>query len=153
MEPTFDLIAAHRYFSAECFNLAWDEMEKADRSPEDDERMLLLAFSSYYHWMQRPDCTPTTRSVGCWQISRIYALLGQSQSSSFWASRALGFSLEPGVEPFYRGYAYEALARAACLAKLDKFSGTYLALAHEQADMVTDEESRKMLLADLADLE
>jgi hypothetical protein len=158
-EPTFDLTAAHRFFSADCFNRAWDEMDKANRSPEDDETMLLLAFASYYHWTQRPDCTPTARSVSCWQISRIYALLRQAQSASFWAGRSLGFSLEEGVEPFYRGYAFEALARAALLSaraesksKLDQIAATYLAQAHEEAEKIVDEESRQMLMADLASL-
>ena len=30
-QPGFDLQAAHRYFSAACFNQAWDLIDKADR--------------------------------------------------------------------------------------------------------------------------
>ena len=36
--PEFDIVAAHRYFSAQCFNRAWDLIEKTDRTPENDQR-------------------------------------------------------------------------------------------------------------------
>lgn len=53
--PDFDRIAAHRYFSAECFNQAWDLIEKPQRTAEDNEKMLLLSIASLWHWTQRPD--------------------------------------------------------------------------------------------------
>jgi hypothetical protein len=33
MSANFDLAAAHKYFSAHCFNAAWDLIEKKDRTP------------------------------------------------------------------------------------------------------------------------
>jgi hypothetical protein len=51
----FDVDAAHKYFSAECFNRAWDLIEKKDRSPEENDTMLALSMSSFWHWTQRSD--------------------------------------------------------------------------------------------------
>lgn len=52
----------HEAFSGGCFNKCWTLIEKADRSPEDVEDMLLLAQASLWHWKQRNDCTPMNLS-------------------------------------------------------------------------------------------
>ena len=115
-EPEFDVVAAHKYFSAECFNRTWGFIEKADRTPEDDEQMLLLTFASQWHWSQREDCASTNVSVGYWQISRVYSLLGQAENARKYGQLSLdALKGETGL-PFYFGYAYEALARAEMVA-------------------------------------
>ena len=80
-KPDFDLTAAHRYFAAECFNRAWDLIDKPVRTPEEDQDMIHLNQASLYHWSQREDCTNRNLSVGNWQASRIYALLGQADNA------------------------------------------------------------------------
>lgn len=63
--PEFDLAAAHRYFSAECFNRAWDLIEKPDRTPEEDEEMIIRPNqASLYPWNQIEDCTHKNLSWG-----------------------------------------------------------------------------------------
>ena len=62
--PDFDLEAAHKYFAAYCFNHAWDLIEKADRTPEDDRALVALNQASLFHWSQRPDNDDKRRSVG-----------------------------------------------------------------------------------------
>ena len=56
-QPAFDLAAGHRFFSAHCFNSAWEMIDKATRTVAEAEQMLLRAFASLYHWTQRADCT------------------------------------------------------------------------------------------------
>ena len=58
-EKILDLAAAHSYFSAACFNEAWEYLEKADREAWDTEQMLRLCYASFYHWTQRDDASPT----------------------------------------------------------------------------------------------
>ena len=58
----FDLPTAHRHFAATCFNAAWELIDKPDRTPAEDEQMLLRTFASFYHWTQRADCTAENRS-------------------------------------------------------------------------------------------
>ena len=103
--PSFDLEAAHRFFSANCFNRAWDLMDSPDRSREDGLRMLALSQASIFHWMNRPDVTDKNLSVGYWQASRVLALLGQPAAARWLAD--VSFSYSHGQAPFLRGYAYE----------------------------------------------
>jgi hypothetical protein len=148
--PEFDLAAANKYFSADCFNRAWDLMDKPARSPEEDRMMVLLNQASLYHWSQRPDNTDKSRSIGYWQASRIQALLGNSVEARHHADICLEYSRD--LEPFYLGYAYEALARAASLTGDRAGFENYLSEARALAQKVTSQEDREALLKDLANI-
>lgn len=149
-KTSFDLNAAHRYFSAECFNRAWDLIDKPTRTSKEDQSMLQLGLTSLWHWSQRPDCTPTSLSVGYWQVSRIYALLYQSDLARQYGQLCLQVSQGEGILPFYLGYAYEALARAEAVAGNEVKKKEYLALANHVAERITDSDARWPLLSDLA---
>ena len=108
-ETHFDLVAAHKHLSAWCFNRAWDLIEKPDRTEAEIRLMEALSYVSIFHWISRQDCTDKNLSVGYWQASRIQALIGNAQEAMRHARTCLGYSTN--LEPFYLGYAYEALAR------------------------------------------
>lgn len=146
--PEFDLTAAHRHFSAACFNGVGELIDKPDRSPDEDRLMVSMAHASLYHWQQRPDCTSRSLSVGYWQLSRVYALLGQADNARQHAQLCLAHS--QNEEPFYLGYAYEALARASTIAGLRMFARTMLAKGREQATLVNNDTKRDLLESDLA---
>ncbi len=79
--PPFDLAVAHRFFSAQCFNDAWDLVGKADRTPGEDEYLISVCHASLWHWRCRADCTGRHLSIGYWQLSRVYALVGEAANS------------------------------------------------------------------------
>jgi hypothetical protein len=58
-------------------------------------------------------CNVPAVETTSWQASRIQALIGNVQEAIHHAQTCLGYSAN--LEPFYLGYAYEALARAARL--------------------------------------
>ena len=147
--PDFDVAAAHKYFSAECFNQAWDLIDKTDRTPEENETMIGLSIASTWHWTQRADCAPANLSVGYWQTSRIYALLGQADNARHYGQLSLGALQGDDVPPFYRGYAYEALARAESVAGNKTKMEAFLAEARRAAEAVTEADGKQALLADL----
>ena len=149
--PDFDVAAAHKYFSAHCFNSAWDLIDKTDRTPDDDRLMVALNQASIYHWLQRDDCNDQRLSVGYWQASRIQALLGEAAQARRFADICL--SLSADLKPFYLGYAHEALARAHRLGGDASATQRHLTLAHELAARVDDKDEREMLLADLQQLQ
>ncbi len=149
--PDFDLATAHKYFAAQCFNQAWDLIEKAGRSPEEDHLMEALNQASIYHWLQRPDCSNQSLSVGYWQASRIQAILGNAPEALRHARVCLAYSA--GLAPFYLGYAHEALARAQALAGNSAAAAQDLRLALELAGRVEDKGDREALLADLKHLQ
>jgi len=151
-KPDFDLQAAHKYFSAECFNRAWDLIDKPRRSPAEEEKMLLLSLASLWHWTQREDCTPTNLSIGYWQVARVYALLRQADLAHRYGELCLEVTQKDGVLPFYRGYAYEALARAEQVADNLDAMEKYLIQAHQIASALTEPDEKKQLLKDLASI-
>ncbi|NKB68477.1 MAG: hypothetical protein GKR89_15550 [Candidatus Latescibacteria bacterium] len=146
-DPNFDLAQAHRYFSASCFNSAWDLIDKTDRTPAEDEQMIRLNQTSIWHWTQRQDCTDQTMSVGYWQAARIYALLGRSAQARHYGQLCLQHSREE--PPFFLAYAYEALARAEQTAGAVNKAEEYRAEAAWIAEKITDADSKKQLLDDL----
>ncbi|HVV99423.1 MAG TPA: hypothetical protein VHB77_03720 [Planctomycetaceae bacterium] len=145
-----DLAQAHRHFSADCFNRTWDFIDKPDRSAEDDEAMVLSTLASLWHWTQRSDCTDQNRSIGHWQASRVYALVGQGDNARRHGERCLAFA--SGAPPFYVGYAHEALARAADVLGDAAAKERHLQEAWGCAGTVTDESARSALEQDLKTL-
>jgi hypothetical protein len=145
--PTFDVAAAHRYFSADCFNKAWSLIEKPSRTPEEEEEMVRLNQASIWHWTQREDCKSRNLSIGYWQTSRIQAILGRADAARHYGEVCLKYSKD---EPaFFLGYAHEALARAEKIAGNTDLAGKHLAEARRLAGAVTDPEERKLLVTDL----
>jgi hypothetical protein len=149
-KPDFDVIDAHRYFAADCFNQAWELLDKPDRTVEDERLMVALNQASIFHWLNRPDCEPKRLSVGYWQASRIQAVIGNAVEARRQAEVCLSYSA--GLEPFFLGYAHEALARAAQLAGDVGAVTRHLALADEQAVLVSRDQDRELLLKDLEGL-
>mgnify|MGYP001566686733 CR=1 FL=1 len=146
-QSDFDLQVTHRYFSASCFNKTWEFIDNPNRTEEDNLFMLQTAMASLWHWTQREDATPQNLSVGNWQVARVYALLGQADNARKYAEVSLKFS--EGCEPFYIGFAYEALARAEMIAGNVTKMNEYLKQAREFAGQVEDAEDKDVLSADI----
>lgn len=149
-KPDFDVAAGHRRFAADCFNRAWDLIDKPSRSPEEDIEMLAASFASLWHWKHREDCSPTKLSVSHWQLSRIYALLGELAAAERHGRLSLDYASRPDTPAFYRAYAHEALARCAALAQNWPEAERSLAEARREGEQIEKESSKAMLLQDLA---
>jgi hypothetical protein len=111
--------------------------------------MILLSLASLWHWTQRADCTPTNLSVGYWQASRVYALAGQIENARQYGLLCLKASQGEGVQSFYKGYAYEALARAEMVAGDREKMTEFLQQAFHFSEQVANSEEKKMLSDDL----
>ena len=148
-----DMQEIHKQLSTKCFNECWGLIEKADRTPEDTENMLLLADASLWHWKQRTDCQPSNLSVGYWQVSRVHALAGQHDMARLFGQKCLAIGQDSELSPFYVGYAYEALARAEMLAGDADAAKAHLSKARDELDAIADKEERDALEPDIAALE
>ncbi len=146
----FDLAVVHRYFSAACFNKTWEFIDNPHRSPNEELVMLQTAMTSLWHWSQREDSTPQNLSVGNWQVSRVYALLGQADNARKYAEVSL--KLADGCEPFYIAFAYEAFARAEMVAGNKAQMQEYLDKAFTLSEKVEDEEDKQVLMGDLGSI-
>lgn len=145
--PDFDLARAHEFFSRLCFNKAWELIDKTERTADEDEQMLRLNQASLWHWTQREDCSDANLSIGCWQASRIHALLGRAEEARRYARLCLDRSRNES--PFLLAYAHEVLARAEQIAGNAPAVAEHLAEASRLAEQVADEDDRKLLLDDL----
>jgi hypothetical protein len=149
--PGFDLVEAHRYFAAHCFNSTWDLIEKKDRTPLDDQMMVAMSQASIFHWSQRPDCDDEKMSIGYWQASRVQSLIGNPVEALRLGEICLSYS--ESLRSFFVGYAHEALARAYTRNGQHEAAALHLAAARRHLALVKDQAARDQLAADLREIE
>lgn len=147
----FDSIEVHRWFSADFFNRVWEYLDMPERSCEDSEKMLSLAHASLAHWQNREDATPENLSIGYWQISRVYAVLGFAELAHHYG--ILSLTAAENEAPFIRAYAHEAIARAAKVGGDEETQIEHLSKARDLLEEIVGGEERALLEPDLADLD
>ena len=140
----------HKLLGAELNGLVWELLEKPDRLPEDDERMLHASHASCYHWLEVG--APANHARGEWLISRVYTVLRKPDPALHFARRCLEICEKHGIGDYDIAFAYEAMARAYSLAgdhaQFERFRG----LAKEAGDAIAGEEDKKIFLSDLSSL-
>jgi hypothetical protein len=139
----------HQQTAASCFNQCWELIEKADRTPLEEEEMRRLSEVSYFHWTQHPDFDAEKDSVGLWQLARVYAISGLLPQARAYAERCLKVSLEGGLSDFLVGYAQEAVARVAALEGDRPEAEQALSKAQDCLAQCADEEMASYLKSDL----
>jgi hypothetical protein len=140
----------HRRFAVECFNAAWVLLEKRRRTPDEDDRMIHVAHASRHHWGVVGDAN--NRTIGEWQLSRVYAVLRRAEPATHHARRALAVCEAHGLGPFALAYAYEALARADSVAGRRRGFRLHRALAVAVGARIREREERALLSKDLRTL-
>lgn len=141
---------SQRRFAVDLFNHTWDLLDKEDRTPEEDERMVHAAHASRFHWGEVGE--PQNLAVGEWQIARVYATLGRPRSSLRHANRSLEILEDNGIVGFHRASAYEGVARAHSVAGDASEARRFIQLAREEAEQIKDPEERELLFDQLSDI-
>ncbi len=141
----FNSAPAHEYFSKICFNAAWDLIDKTNRSTQENEEMIHMSHSSLYHWSQRSDCTDQNISIGYWQLSRVYALIGEVNTAVRYGHLCLDYSKKQGVAEMFLGYAYEALARAYAMVEEEEKKIEFIKKATKLAKSLSPEDKAQLL--------
>ena len=142
-------VPTHRALAVDCFNSTWEYLDKPTRTPEEAEAMIHLAHVSFWHWTQVEDHTPQNLSVGLWQLSRVYAVAGLSERAIYFSDRCIQVSEENHLLPFYRGYAFEAMARAKAIVGEKADTTSFVDRARLLAQKVEEVDDQKLLLDDL----
>jgi hypothetical protein len=137
----------HRKIGADLFDRTWALLDRKHRTREEAEEMLHAAHASRYHWSQGG--RPLNVSIGEWQLSRVYAVLGRPEPALYHGRRALEIALRYHLGRFYVAYAYEALARSAAVAGRRRERDRYLREARRMGAAVKDPDDRRMLEEDL----
>jgi hypothetical protein len=137
----------HRTMGPLLFNRTWELLDLDVRTAAEDESMLAATLGQRYHWYEVG--TPLNRAIADWQVSRVAAVLGYAELAERFARISLDLCIEHDLPPFYRGYAHEALARAADVMDDHKTRDQHVLAARETLHLIEDEEQRAMLDADV----
>jgi cation transport regulator ChaB len=141
---------AHRQLAVDLFNGTWELLDRTDRTPKDDERMVHRAHASRYHWEEVPAHQPFHRARGDWLLARVYTVLGRADEALRYARLCLHECETHNLVDWDIAYAHEAMARAAALAgDVDAFSRHH-ARARALGGLITEKEDRDLLFQDLA---
>jgi hypothetical protein len=148
--PDFDVQQAHEHFAKSCFNRVWDLLDRARRTSAEDDEMVSASHASLWHWTQVAGHTPTNLSIARWQLSRVYATVGQAANAEHYGRLCVDVSA--GLDPFYAAYAWEAYARAAALAGDASAMEERLAAARRLSELIDDPGHRGQLEIDLDEI-
>jgi hypothetical protein len=95
---------------------------------------------------------PRSRAIADWQVSRVAVVLGYAELAQRFGARSLAVCEENDLDAFVRGFAHEAIARAAAeVDDVDTYT-EHLELAKALLPEIEDTEERDVLAADLAEM-
>ena len=137
----------HKKFAIDIFNAIWQLLGKSDRTPDENEKMLQMAYASCYHWGEVG--TALNQARGEWMISHVNIILERPQAALYHAKRSLAICEENKYGDFDLAYAYEGMARASALNHDSDNFKKYHFLAEEAARQIKGEEDRKIFDGDL----
>jgi uncharacterized protein YndB with AHSA1/START domain len=140
--------AWHRQQGVECNNSIWELVDKADRTPADDEEMLRRAYASAYHWQRAAGAEPANEARSLYMLAKVHQLVGMGERSLHYADACLAQCLVHGLGDFDLAYAHEARARA--LHTLGRADEAAEAFAQATSVPIADPDDKAVLDGDLA---
>jgi hypothetical protein len=139
---------AHKFFGVSLNNLVWQLLGQAERSPDEDDKMVKAAYASCYHWGEVG--TAVNQARGEWMISHVYAVLNQPDPALYHAKRCLAITQDNNFGDFDLAYAYEAMGRALAAGNDRNEAEHYRNLAQIQGQQIKNDEDRRIFEKDLA---
>ncbi len=137
----------HRKQAVENFNGTWDLIDKVDRTPEEQLKMIHMAHASRFHWGEIG--TELEFARGEWQVSRVYALVGHGHSALYHGQASLDYCQKGNITDFDLAFAYEAIARAYFVLRNHKDSIHHVKLAKEAAQSIAKEDDKQYVLSEI----
>jgi len=136
----------HQSLAAALFNRSWDLLDLGDqRSPDQDDELLTVAFASKFHWSQVPAVTAENLAVADNQIARAACDVGLGDLAVAYAKRALERTTAEGWTDWRLASAHEIRARAAAVAGDAGARDEHLAKGREVAAGIDDAEDRAVI--------
>jgi tetratricopeptide (TPR) repeat protein len=148
-EKTYTISQAQLHFAIDFHGKTWEMLEKKDRTPDEDERMLDYAHASLAHW--RTAGSEVRHQRGQWLLARVYAVLGEGKRALKHAQMC--FDLLDGnkadMEDFDFAFAYEAIARAYAVTGDKGEAKRFIQMAHKAGDAIKEKEDRDIFFSEL----
>jgi hypothetical protein len=147
-EKSYTLDEAHLQFAKQANGTVWGLLDKKDRSPAEDGKMLHAAHASLFHWLHAG--TALHHQRGEWLISRVHSVLGNGQEALRHAERCADLTRENAdlMEDFDKAFALEAVARAHAVLGNRELAAKHIKLARKAGEAVADEENRSIFVQD-----
>lgn len=142
-EAPFDLARAQRWFAVECNNVAWDLLDKPNRTADETERLLHAAHASVHHWLAAGNELNQLR--GLVLLANVYAGAGLGEGAVRYAEQALSLSTvaDETQSVFDRATTLAAASRAYSVSEDLALASEFFTLA-QQAAAKLDAEDRKV---------
>ncbi|HMQ80737.1 MAG TPA: hypothetical protein PKE39_10035 [Ignavibacteria bacterium] len=150
-EPDFNIDKAHRWFGVEFNNAIFPLLEKENRTDEETQQMIQMAFASTLHWSRFSGCKIENRARGENMIATVLTYAGMKDASIFYAKRNhdIVFSNLDGVADFDISYALMIMARAYALNERFAEAEQFYQQCLDSIDEIKDEEDKKIVQSDL----
>ncbi len=143
----------HRKMAVDLFNETWNYLDKEKLTDDEKDSIVNASHASRYHWGVRVkngwDATPINLGRGDWQLSRVYAVLGDGKRAVHYGTTYLDICKKEGIKDWDLAYAYEAIARGYSVLGDEKNKSKYLELAEKATTKVEDKDTQDMILGDL----
>ena len=149
-EKRYTRAEADRFFAVAYHGQTWELLDKAERSPEETERMIHCAHASLRHWLDAGGAVNAQR--GEWLLARVYTVTGMAERALHHARRCLALTQQHAAEmaDFDPAFAHEAAARALALSGDHSAALEHRQRAQTAGQAIQDAEDRALFEADLA---
>ncbi len=150
-KPDFNLDAANRWFGVEYNNGIFPLLIKPDRTDEETEQMIQMAFASTLHWANYSGCKYANKVRGINMIATALAFAGRKESALFYARKNFDMVVNnlSEVADFDISFMYMQLARSLALNGDTAEAGERLKECLDSIEKISDPEDKKIVLGDL----
>ena len=142
--------SAHRAFAVAAFNGTWELIDLPDRSPEQERRMLTLAFAARWHWGEIG--TAENVAVSDWQVGHVAALVREVGLAQRFSRSAYDIARAGDLPDWLRASTAEGMARACAVAGDRAGYERYAEEARTLLATLDDEEDRDLIAGQLASI-
>jgi hypothetical protein len=148
-EKTFTLSQAHYHFAVDYHGKTWELLDRAQRTRDEDERLLDYAHASLAHWRTAGGAVRHQR--GEWMLSRVHAVLGNGAAALEHAQRCYQLLQEnqSEMDDFDLPFVYEAIARAQAVAGNVAEARKFRELAKKAGESIKEVEDRELFFKEL----
>lgn len=143
----------HRALAIGYFNAAWDLIDAASRTPEEDQEMLSLALASRQHWVEAGGSLENL-VVADWQVAHVASLAGLPDTALSFARSAVARTdaSDADLPVWMKASAHEGLARAHAAAGDRDGYQREAAITTELLTSVDDADDRELVAGQLASI-
>jgi hypothetical protein len=149
-QPDFDVDKAHFWFGVQFNNGIFPLLKKSDRTEEETEKMIAMAYSSTLHWSTFSKHTIANKARGENMIATTLAFAGRKEGALHHAKRNydIVFNNIESVEDFDITYALMVMARSLALnGEIDK-AKAYYNECKKSIEEINDIEDKSICISD-----